>query len=266
MDNFRLILFLSLGAVLFLIYQAWLDDYGRPGIADVPVSESPSGPIIGEDTPASTPTLPEDAPTAPSIATPGTLEGQTSSTADTIRVSTDVIEAEISTRGGTVESLRLLDYAVEADQPEIALRLLKPAPPNMFIVQSGLLGPEESGLPTHTALFTAAQSSFELADGEDTLVVELSWSDGGGLDVVKRYRLQRGSYLIQAEQEITNATDAALAVPAATHAPDDPNKSSFIHTYTGAVYYGPRSSTRRRPSTRSPSAAGHPGHRTAGSR
>jgi YidC/Oxa1 family membrane protein insertase len=243
MDNFRLILFLSLGAVLFLIYQAWLDDYGRPGIADVPVSESPSGPIIGEDTPASTPTLPEDAPTAPSIATPGTLEGQTSSTADTIRVSTDVIEAEISTRGGTVESLRLLDYAVEADQPEIALRLLKPAPPNMFIVQSGLLGPEESGLPTHTALFTAAQSSFELADGEDTLVVELTWSDGVGLDVVKRYRFQRGSYLIQAEQEITNATDAALAVRNYDQLQRtpliDPNQSSFIHTYTGAVYYGP---------------------------
>ena len=28
MDNIRLMLVLSLGAVLFLIYQAWVQDYG----------------------------------------------------------------------------------------------------------------------------------------------------------------------------------------------------------------------------------------------
>ncbi len=64
MDNLRLILLLSLGVVLFLIYQAWMEDYGR--IPQAPVttaSEQPLSAPTGDD--SEQPALPSDAPNAP---------------------------------------------------------------------------------------------------------------------------------------------------------------------------------------------------------
>ncbi len=251
MDNFRLILLLSLGAVLFLIYQAWVQDYGRAPQAPVAASTPPaSSDADGSDTfstAADRPGVPADAPSAPSVPSPAAdspgVAGAVADAASIIEVETDVVRAQISSRGGTIQSLWLKDYPAVADRPDDPLQLLKPAPPNMFIVQSGLLGAADAGLPTHTADFTAENTEYRLADDQDSLVVELTWRNALGLEVVKRYRFERGNYVIHAEQEIINGTGAPIALrnyDQLQRTPlDDPNESSFIHTYTGAVYYGP---------------------------
>ncbi|NBC48873.1 MAG: membrane protein insertase YidC, partial [Gammaproteobacteria bacterium] len=64
-----------------------------------------------------------------------------------------------------------------------------------------------------------------------------------GIEVVKRYRFERGRYLVQASQEIINGSDAPIAARDYEQLQRtelyDPGKSSFIYTYTGGVYYGP---------------------------
>jgi YidC/Oxa1 family membrane protein insertase len=260
MDNFRLILLLSLAAVLFLIYQAWTEDYGRQQAvpqtagqsAPVQPAQSPDAakPLAPGDEPARPTDAPDAPPTQPATAGDASpLEGGAASvqpglvTTSVVTVETDVLRAEIATRGGTIQSLWLKDYAADADRPEVPLQLLKPDAPNMFIVQSGLLGGGNGAVPTHEANFTAAQSAFQLADGDDQVVVELVWRDDDGLEVIKRYRFERGSYLVHAEQRVNNNTGAPVAVRNYDQLQRtelvDPNKSSFIHTYTGAVYYGP---------------------------
>jgi YidC/Oxa1 family membrane protein insertase len=250
MDNIRLLLILALGAILFLIYQAWVQDYGpssQPQVASDQSAEpsAAAGSSNAPDRP------PADAPDAP----PATLIDQTGAPAvnaqggaadagdDVITVETDVLRVEISTRGGTIQSLWLRDYAQTADQPEQHFQLLKPQPPNMFIVQSGLLGGGNIALPNHKARFEAEQREYSLTPDADDLTVTLRWSDASGVEVVKRYRFERESYLIHAEQEIVNNTDAAIAVRNYDQLQRtelyDPQKSSFIHTYTGGVYYGP---------------------------
>ncbi|MGB5736386.1 MAG: membrane protein insertase YidC [Thiohalocapsa sp.] len=245
MDNIRLMLVLSLGAVLFLIYQAWLQDYGPtqpPPTAYEQPTDSPSA--ASDATPADAPDAPPvTALTAadPSVAT--SEIGAADSNADIITVDTDVVHAEISTSGGTIQSMWLKDYAAQAERPEDKFRLLKPSPPNMFIAQSGLLGGADGQLPTHKSPFTAEQSSYELAPDADALTVELTWTNDDGIEVIKRYRFERGSYVIHAEQEILNSGSEALAVRDYDQLQRtelyDPQKSSFIHTYTGGVYYGP---------------------------
>jgi YidC/Oxa1 family membrane protein insertase len=260
MDNFRLILLMSLAAVLFLIYQAWMEDYGRQQATPQTAAQSaPGQPAKSADAatslaPGDEPARPTDAPDAPpahpaSAGSVSPLEGGAASvqpgsaTTSVVTVKTDVLRAEIATRGGTIQSLWLKDYAADADRPEVPLQLLKPDAPNMFIVQSGLLGGGDVTVPTHEADFTAAQSAFQLAAGDDQLVVELVWRGDSGLEVTKRYRFERGSYLVHAEQHIDNNTGAPTAVRNYDQLQRtelvDPNKSSFIHTYTGAVYYGP---------------------------
>ncbi|WP_058553914.1 membrane protein insertase YidC [Thiohalocapsa sp. ML1] len=253
MDNLRLILLLSLGVVLFLIYQAWMEDYGR--IPQAPVttaSEQPLSAPTGDD--SEQPALPSDAPNAPP-AMPVAATGQSGDTGDTgkaaeiITVETDVVKAEISTRGGTLQALWLKKYAEIAGQPDKPLQLLKPNDPNMCIVQSGLLGAADSGLPTHNALFSADRTAYTLADGDDAVQVTLVWTGEDGLVVTKRYRFERGSYLIHTEQRVDNGSDSVVALRNYDQLQRtdliDPNKSRFVNTYTGAVYYGPETKYKR---------------------
>jgi YidC/Oxa1 family membrane protein insertase len=249
MDNFRLILLLSLAAVLFLIYQAWVQDYGQvqpapqtaaSGTGTVPVEASADAPDVVPETPSDAPDAP---PVAAATAAAHADAAPSGPSEALITVETDVLRAEISTRGGTLRALWLKDYAADADRPDAPLQLLKPDAPNMFIVQSGLLGSADATVPTHNDIFTAGRQSYRLDEGQDDLLVELVWQGDDGIKVTKRYRFERGRYLIHAEQEIDNAGTQSLAVRNYDQLQRtelvDPNKSSFIHTYTGAVYYGP---------------------------
>jgi len=249
MDNVRLILILALGATLFLIYQAWVQDYGQPS-QPAPTTVDAEG--TGPPTSASgRPELPADAPDAPPAEAPSTplqtaadgTPGERAAATAPIRVETDLLRAEISPRGGTVTGIWLKNYAPTADNPDVDFQLFKPQPPNLFIAQSGLLGDAASNLPTHNTLFSAEQTDYRLGDEQDVLIVELRWSGDNGIEVVKRYRFERGSYVIDSTQEVMNRSDAAIAARRYDQLKRtelyDPQKSSFIHTYTGGVYYGP---------------------------
>ncbi|NEX17271.1 MAG: membrane protein insertase YidC [Halochromatium sp.] len=250
MENMRLILILALAFVLFLIYQAWVEDYSTPPMASTE-TESWVNPAASDDGPNTG--SPADAPDAPAVETPtiNAMPGGVSAAGDAkaalaaepILVETDVLRAEISALGGTIQTLYLLDYQQDADDPSRPFQLLKVSTPNLFIVQSGLLGGPDHGLPTHDALFTAANQHYRLTDDEQTLLVELFWQNDAGLQVVKRYRFERGRYLVHVSQEVINASEAPISVRDYEQLQRtelyDPSKSSFIHTYTGGVYYGP---------------------------
>jgi len=257
MDNFRLILLLSLAAVLFLIYQAWVADYGQPlqpvATAEAPDLSAPQLDVTTTDQPA----LPEetlDAPPAAAAAVEAPVTGgaaaesavtdNTVDAAETITVETDLVRARISTRGGTLQALWLKDYPAVADRPDDPLELLKPDPPNMFIVQSGLLGNGAAQLPTHEAVFTAKQHHYRLADDDNELWVELTWQGEDGVHVTKRYGFERGSYLIRAEQILANGGAEPLAVRNYNQLQRtefiDTNETKFGRkSYAGAAYYGP---------------------------
>ncbi|MBK1704884.1 membrane protein insertase YidC [Halochromatium glycolicum] len=245
MENMRLILILALAFVLFLIYQAWVEDYGTPPVIDSPTGAESSPPASpgSSDRSADTPDAPAVAAPTLDAAAPDQSPTSAVSAAGSIVVETDVLRAEISPRGGTIQSLELLNYRQDADDPTTPLQLLKPAPPNMFIVQSGLLGGPNSDLPTHDAIFSAARDRYRLGDDEDALTVELTWQNEAGLEVIKRYRFERGRYLVHASQELINGSETPISARDYQQLQRtelyDPGKSSFIHTYTGGVYYGP---------------------------
>ncbi|MCF8003420.1 MAG: membrane protein insertase YidC [Chromatiaceae bacterium] len=249
MENMRLILILALAFVLFLIYQAWVEDYSTPPIASTE-TETFAGSSAAERANGGSPADAPDAPAvgAPTVnAVPGAFaadqEAESALAAGPIVVETDVLRAEISPRGGTIQALYLLDYKQNADDPSKPFQLLKATTPNLFIVQSGLLGGPDNDLPTHEAVFTPAQQRYSLTEGDNELLVELFWQNDAGIQVVKRYRFERSRFLVHASQEIINSTDAPIAVRDYEQLQRtelyDPAKSSFIHTYTGGVYYGP---------------------------
>jgi len=245
MDNLRLLLFFSLAIVLLLIYQAWVQDYGPVSVAPITVEE-PSAPKQTEDLEGGVPsvraTVDTPAP-VPELGAAPLVPRPQAAAADFVTIETDLLELQISLRGGTVASAWLKDYSVSPEDPETKFRLLKPRAPNMFIAQSGLLGGVEDQLPTHEATFVSSRDSFTLQDDQNELVVDLVWKHPSGVEVKKRYQFERGSYVVRLSQEVTNNTGSTLAVRSYEQLQrtelSDPNAARFVHTYTGGVYYSP---------------------------
>jgi YidC/Oxa1 family membrane protein insertase len=245
MDNLRLLLFFSLAIVLLLIYQAWVQDYGPIG-APTAVPEQPADVEKAVDSDAGVPdvaaTSPDASASVPAPAATPFVPDQQGKT-DIVSVETDLLKLEISLRGGTIVSAWLKDYSVSPEEPDAKFRLFKPSAPNMFIAQSGLLGGEKEQLPTHEATFESAEQIFTLGADQNELVVDLLWTHPSGVKVTKRYRFERGSYLVRLTQEVTNNTGSPLAVRSYEQLQrtelSDLNASQFTYTYTGGVYYSP---------------------------
>ena len=82
-------------------------------------------------------------------------------------------------------------------------------PPDLFIVQSGLLS--EAAAPTHQAAFTTDRRRYELADGQDELRVILRWRSDDGVSVDKHYVFRRNSYVVRVEHALKNDSQQAWA-------------------------------------------------------
>lgn len=247
---------MALAGVLFMIYTAWVEDYGIPpstaSLDDMTVTQSPSdienamrrGKTNSESS-SEHPSVPQDAPSvAPTPITNNTsLDGENADPVQPVIVETDVMRAEISPRGGTIENLWLLDYSVTAENPEQKFQLLKAKAPNMFIVQSGLLGQPQSDVPTHDSLFVPESFKYQLLESDSELQVIFRWESLSGIQVVKTFLFERGSYLVSVAQEVNNQSDKLINLRAYQQLQrtdlNDPNKPKFVATYTGGVYYGP---------------------------
>ncbi len=239
MDNQRLILWLSLGFIVLLLWQAWQADHApHPATAQAPTTRqapSPSQPAAASDTPEARLNQ------APPPAAPATATGLHS--AGRVHVRTDVLDLEIDLEGGDLRQVDLPRYPVSVQAPDHPTRLLADRPPRIFVAQTGIRSATRPE-PTHHALFTAAKKDYRLAEGQDSLVVELQWRSPQGIQVTKRYRFRRGSYLVALEQEVHNGSNASWTGrpyrQLLRNRPVVKNKRGMgSRVFTGAAYYSP---------------------------
>jgi len=206
MDNQRLLIWATFGLLLWMTYQAWMQDYGtRPANGQPPVEQTEVRPPADD---LRAPALPSDAVDAPAMADEApALEGVTNEapgdSAAIIRIVTDVLDVEINTRGGTVQRARLLEYPVEKEQPDIQVELLDPGSTDLGLIQIGLNSAGDAPKADHNAVFSAPANDYALV-GSDEVVVPLTWTDGQGVTVEKTYRFTRGSYRIDITQRLIN--------------------------------------------------------------
>lgn len=205
MDNRRLFLLAAGLFVAFLIYQAWMKDYGAQP-SPVPAAAVPAA---GTRAPiAVAPPLPPGPETAdhkqpkltraiasPVVAAPqGTL----------IHVRTDVLDLDISTAGGDIRDAQLLQYPQELKDPHTHVQVLSSTPADLLLLQSGLQTRAGASAPGQNALYTTTHTGYMLAPGQNSLEVVLRLKQPQGLEVEKRYQFTRGSYQIGLSYTVTN--------------------------------------------------------------
>ena len=199
MDNRRIFLLAAFLFVAFLLYQAWMQDYGpKPEPQAVaPAPATAVAPGIANTAPGAASGA--GVPAASAVPAPAKLvQGKT------LHVRTDVLDLVIDTAGGTIRSAELLKYPEDLKHPEQHVRVLDDRDATLLVLQGGLQAGQGQAAPGADAVYTAAQSDYVLADGSDTLKVTLSWNDGHGLTVDKIYTLKRGSYVIGMDYAVHN--------------------------------------------------------------
>jgi YidC/Oxa1 family membrane protein insertase len=167
------------------------------GISEIP--EAPREPItadsFAEDIPVAMET--ETAETVPSTTTSGRI----------IQIRTDALQLAIDLKGGDIIESALPGFLEKLDNPDVPFVLLEQNEQRVYIAQSGLIGPDgiDKG---DRPLFSAKSSDFSLPSGQEQLEVDLHWQNDDGISIIKRFTVQRGSYLTKVEYLVTNDSSA----------------------------------------------------------
>jgi len=250
MDNVRLILIMALAFLSMLIWEAWQEDYVIPQQRQQQQQQQAVGPAV--DTPTDlVSTEAGETPQAPinaAIDTPAAgidnmqQQAATRSSQGTqlVHVMTDTLDLRIDTRGGSIVDAKLVGYPVSVDTPDIKYHLLSQRPSDYFIAQSGLLGADKERTPNHQAVFQSMQDSYVMRDGEDDLVVDLTWRSPDGVEVIKRYTFTRGQHSFKLEHLVNNqsASDwAGREYRQLQRGKPADSGSFFMYTYTGSAIY-----------------------------
>ena len=242
MDNQRLVLFIALSLVILMIFTTWQAENQPPATAVVE-SSSPStvaetGAAAPADTPTAIPTLPDSTAEAKISDTQmaASPAGKKASQGQQITVSTDLLNLVISTAGGEISRVSLPKYPAALDTPEVPFQLLDDRMPKYFVAQSGLLA-SQGKAPDHHAIYSAEQTDYVLANGQNELKVKLNWQSDDGINVVKTFTFQRDSYVVVIDVEVQNASQEVWKGRSYEQfqRTEMARESMFIYTYTGGV-------------------------------
>lgn len=251
LDYMRTILYGILIAVGLILFQFWNKEHeSKLNHPEPKANVATNAPSV-----ALAPTT--HAPTAVAINAANLATGKIVSTVpqstigQILKVTTDVLEAEIDTQGGDIVGIKLLKYPESLNSSRPFL-LLNHKPSTQYIAESGLLSELGPDTPLAQATYVAKQTNFVLADNKQNIEVPISWENGQGLTVIKTFYFKRGSYEIGVAFNVNNGTNTPwqghiYTQLLRTNTPPTSDHSGLINL---ATFFGAAISTPSQPFTK----------------
>lgn len=216
MDFQRLILFGALGMVLLLLWQSWLEyEAGKnsTNFNTAASTESTTAQSVGNNTSQADA---DDVPQAPTVSaaaesadTPSTVPVSQSLPAERrIIVETDLVRAEIDTKGGDLRRFSLLTYPVSLEEPDVPFVLLNDSGADLFLIQDGLLSTGKDA-PNHHTVFSTDRENVTLSPGAESVDVHLDWTSEDGIRFRKTFTFFRNSYFVDVTFTVDNQSSEA---------------------------------------------------------
>ena len=212
MDLQRSLLIGAIAVLSFMLLTEWVafKEARTPVAVEQGSRLTSNGETVPTDTPPAfveQPVSDDEIPSAPETADaqPSKPSGEAAND-DTrfVEIYTDVLQLAIDLEGGDIVELALPQYLAKLDNPDEPLVLLEQNANRIYVAQSGLIG--KDGIDSKgRASYAAEGSRYELADGAETLVVDLRYLGGEGINIIKRFTLRRGDYLIDVDYIVENA-------------------------------------------------------------
>ena len=242
MDIKRTILIVALAVVSYVMVLKWNQDYGQAALPTQNVAASTTAPALPDTVSGNNVANSADVPSA-NTDTSTPTETPVAASKDLIHVKTDVLDIAIDPQGGDIAQLRLPLYPRRQDHPDVPFQLFDNGNERTYLAQSGLTGVDgPDARPSGRPVFSAEKKTFELAPGQDQLVVDLKFSENG-INYIKRFTLKRGLYDVQVSYLIDNESgkpwNGNLFAQLKRDASSDPSSSTATGTatYLGAALW-----------------------------
>ncbi|MHC6228198.1 membrane protein insertase YidC [Pseudomonas sp. X10] len=242
MDIKRTILIVALAIVSYVMVLKWNQDYGQAALPTQNTAASNVAPALPDTPQAGNTGASADVPSANAESSPAELAPVVVSK-DLIRIKTDVLDLAIDPVGGDIVQLNLPLYPRRQDHPDIPFQLFDNGNERVYLAQSGLTGVNgPDARSTGRPLYAAEQKSYQLADGQEQLVVDLKFSENG-VNYIKRFSFKRGEYDLTVSYLIDNQSGQAwtgnLFAQLKRDASSDPSSSTATGTatYLGAALW-----------------------------
>jgi len=231
MESQRSFLFIALMVVTFLLYQQWQLD-------NAPIQQPVETTLASNAVPTSDTTttngdfIPESSQLLPAVTKTNTVSEEV------VSIKTDVLAVELSTRGGDIVDVKLLNYDTEQGNG-IPFTIMQNGS-TKYVAQSGLTGAQglDRIIPGRP-LYSVSATSFEMKDGQP-LVIQLTYIAENGLNVIKQFTFNPSSYAITVEYLIRNNSDSTASVQMYGQLKQstlsDGDSSGLLPTYKGAAY------------------------------
>ncbi|GGE63576.1 membrane protein insertase YidC [Streptosporangium jomthongense] len=223
MDIQRIVLFAGLAIVSYLMVLAWNEDYHQPAPA-AQVAESGGGlqanngsggsdamVLPGETsrgTAAGTPSDEEFTTPESGQSVSGPVSSDVTVNDQYISVRTDVLDLVIDRVSGNLvrSSLLAYDKSLNGDEP---LKLLNNTENRFYVLESGLIGQNgpDSAKNGQPPVYETDAASYQLAEGENELTVDLVHTMENGVKITKRYEFARDSYEISVRYLVENRSN-----------------------------------------------------------
>ena len=234
MDLQRLFLLLIFAFSLGLVWDGWQ----RHQHPELYVQQSATKESAQPNIKQAPVTIPDVAPPTVTKAAPTIQQTSSQTPAKIIRVTTDLLEAEISTLGGDIVKLALLKHPDGADKSKPLIIFNRGEGTHNYVAQSGLLG---TGLPNHTSSFYSEHDQYAFSGNEQSIKVILKAENEAPLNVNKIITFHKGSYLIDVSYELVNRGAQPIEASSYFQLIRDSaalaGTSALLPTYIGAAVY-----------------------------
>ena len=205
MDIKRTILIVALAIVSYVMVLKWNQDYGQTALPTQNVASSTTAPGLPDTATGNNASVSDDIPRAASD-TSATAPAETpvAASKDLIQIKTDVLNLAVDPQGGDVAQLTLPLYPRRQDHPDIPFQLFDNGNELTYLAQSGLIGTDgPDASPAGRPVYSSEKKVYQLADGQDQLVVDLKFSKDD-VNYFKRFTLKRGLYDVTVSYLIDN--------------------------------------------------------------
>lgn len=229
MDNQRLFIVIAILLSMFLLWDKW-SFRNTPNSNGNNIEQSGAVSMLSsEETVSDVPNI------EPQVVSLDLDNNDTYEDQPFTSVETDLLTLEISHKGGAIQNAYLNDYSLELGGKE-KFQLLSSKKGSVFQAQSGLASKEES-LPSHLSMFSSQSSKYIMTN--DELIVPFAWKSESGVEVIKTYRFERGSYIIELDYEIINNSNDSIGTKSYVRLERDSldESSMMMPTFTGGIVY-----------------------------
>jgi len=199
----RYLLIAAMAAVVLMLIGRWSDfqERQRPTLnTETTLGTQQRAPATATDVMTVEESSGEsDIPTSPDAEPPAAVFASQ----QLVHISTDSLDVLIDTKGGDIVKVGLPRHYAQIDTPDAPFTLLNRNESHIYIAQSGLVGKNGTDSSAGRPIFSVTQDSYQLADGQDKLVVDLTLQQGD-VHITKRFTFRRADYLIDVEYLIDN--------------------------------------------------------------